>query len=102
MPITLLSDRKTAQDSEHHIFMWNEAHNINYSPLSTHTNTACLRVYMQYSMRVHMQMHTCPDSSAATFKRVVCTLCAFIGVTAMITFIVFILSVSFVTSRQRR
>lgn len=65
MPITLLSDRKTAQDSGHHIFMWNEAHHINYSPLSAHTNTACLRVCIQYSMHVHMQMHTWPDNIAA-------------------------------------
>lgn len=45
MPIILLSDRKTSQDSGHYIFMWYEAHNINYSSLSTHTNTACLCVH---------------------------------------------------------
>lgn len=63
MPIILLSDRKTVQDSKHYIFMWYEAHNINYSPLSTHTNTACLCVCMQYA---------CPYANACMTRQHYC------------------------------
>lgn len=60
IPITKLSDRNTAQDSGHRIFMWNETHNINYSFLSAHTNTCPLVC----SMDVHMQMRAWPHNIA--------------------------------------
>lgn len=97
MPITLLSDRKTAQDSGHHIFMWNEARNINYSPLSTHTNTACLSVNIQYACKCMCDQTTL---LCDILVRVVLTWRAFTNGNAIITFTVFILSVIFVLSRD--
>lgn len=78
IPITELSNSKTAQDSGHHIFMWNEPHRINYSSLSARTNSAHSCAVWMYICKCACDQTTLvwgwqPDNMVAsvTFERAV-------------------------------
>lgn len=80
IPITELSNSKTAQDSGHHISMWNEPHRMNYSTLSAHTNSGHSCAVWMYICKCTCDQTTLlcwwqPDNAVAsvTFERAVGT-----------------------------